>query len=476
MRKKIITFLLIVFGFLTCLIPKFANRVAYASSINIVGAYTNVLDDLRQDNDFNVDNYPVIENDYSLQLMTIAESETNELYVYVYQPSGENVDLMATSISISRKARNEDRSYINYKLSYLNSSGVFYKYLVLGFEISPDTTRYYEISSIYRAWDSQYDETSGNDNTISEVAFKVGKQFVAENGELEVYDFETIQVTSKYVGFVRYDGGYDFFGAGNSCDSHFVAFSTNKQIDKLMEVDVYFKAQWALYQEASLSTSYGEIEEKYSYLKHSDLFVYNDEYHDNDPTYTRFRIQTIDEFIQTESIENVYDNGLISVNHSSELTEECLSDLQSCQWLVRFYESNYTFSYPSHDYAISYTNVTDVSILRLKFETDGVVYNLGVVDNKQSGDNVPDNITTTNSDFTTLFKLILTLVFIVVIVAVIIAVFPNALPVIGKILSALLKSVVVVISLPFKAIGLIKETIEEEKKKYNNKKKGNKKK
>ena len=40
---------------------------------------------------------------------------------------------------------------------------------------------------------------------------------------------------------------------------------------------------------------------------------------------------------------------------------------------------------------IDSTEVTEVTILRLKFETDGVVYNLGVVDNKQSGDDVPGN-------------------------------------------------------------------------------------
>jgi hypothetical protein len=35
--------------------------------------------------------------------------------------------------------------------------------------------------------------------------------------------------------------------------------------------------------------------------------------------------------------------------------------------------------------------VTDETILRLEFVTDGVLYNLGVVDNYQSGDGVPDN-------------------------------------------------------------------------------------
>ncbi len=42
--------------------------------------------------------------------------------------------------------------------------------------------------------------------------------------------------------------------------------------------------------------------------------------------------------------------------------------------------------------------VGDVTILRLKFETDGVVYNLGVIDNKQTGSNDPINDTDINID------------------------------------------------------------------------------
>lgn len=38
-----------------------------------------------------------------------------------------------------------------------------------------------------------------------------------------------------------------------------------------------------------------------------------------------------------------------------------------------------------------YTVVEDVLILRLKFETDGVPYNLGVIDDMISGDLEPDN-------------------------------------------------------------------------------------
>ena len=43
----------------------------------------------------------------------------------------------------------------------------------------------------------------------------------------------------------------------------------------------------------------------------------------------------------------------------------------------------------SGDYEHRFVRVGDVKILRLKFKTDGVVYDLGVVDNKQTGSKDP---------------------------------------------------------------------------------------
>ena len=42
-----------------------------------------------------------------------------------------------------------------------------------------------------------------------------------------------------------------------------------------------------------------------------------------------------------------------------------------------------------NDIDLSYTETSDVMLLQLEFETDGKHYNLGVVDNKQTGSNKP---------------------------------------------------------------------------------------
>ena len=70
---------------------------AYAESTS----YSDVLDDLRKDENFSLSTYPSMANDYSLQVIQIAESTGKELFVYVYQPSGQAKDLRASSINIA---------------------------------------------------------------------------------------------------------------------------------------------------------------------------------------------------------------------------------------------------------------------------------------------------------------------------------------------------------------------------------------
>ncbi len=65
------------------------------------GEYSDVLDDLHKDTTFDASFYPERADDYSLSIITIAESEDKELFVYVHQPSGQAKDLRASSINIS---------------------------------------------------------------------------------------------------------------------------------------------------------------------------------------------------------------------------------------------------------------------------------------------------------------------------------------------------------------------------------------
>lgn len=66
-----------------------AAQVTVIAKAKSTITYTNVLEDLQRDSSFSKENYPEKETDYSLQIIQLAESSDKELFVYVYQPSGQ---------------------------------------------------------------------------------------------------------------------------------------------------------------------------------------------------------------------------------------------------------------------------------------------------------------------------------------------------------------------------------------------------
>ena len=350
-----------------------------------IGAYTgaraqampSVLTDLQKDPTFTADDYPVDESDARLQVIQIAESTARELLVYVYVPSGK---LEATSINIST-AINDSLHYVNYPLRLVDSAETLHKYRVGNLTVKADALRYYDISSIYRKWDEHFDAKPTDDNTVAEVAYPVEALFTACTvGDRVSYGrtvTETIVVTDKHVGFIRYPNGFKL--TEQSCDAHYIAFSTDRNMDYLLEADVYFVTRRCTY---TYDAYHGDETICHDPIEQSLTLLYTDVA--TNPAdglfahkYTWKRIETVADFV---------------ANEDQKLTDDTKAALQSKTWVLRFYESPYSEHTGIGSVVSSeYTKVTDVTILRLKFETNKVVYNLGVVDNKQQGDDNPDN-------------------------------------------------------------------------------------
>ena len=413
--------------------------------------YSDVLDDLQKDSSFQASYYPERAADYSLQIIQLAESVNRELFVYVYQPSGKQKDLKASSINISTTI-NDAISFISYKLDFLNSDGVFYKYKVRDFTVKDEPVRYYAITSIYRPFDGSIDAGTGNDNTITEVNYAVNKQYcfgtINGNPYVNCVDIETIVVTDKFVGFVRYMDGFKLYVG--ACDSHFVAFNTDKPMDKLLEADVYYTTQayssaWVMF--AGTSEEFGAKSDNYAYLKYTDKVEHNGGGLFAG-TYTWERIQTVEDFIANENRDNIYHGAIIDVKYSTKLTDAAMLELQGKRWVLRFAETDYTFWTGDSAYGTFATLVGDVTILRLKFETDGITYNLGVIDNKQTGGKEPSNETeidvTLNKRGKTLLWLLLLILLIVLL---------------APVLPYVLRAILWIISLPFKLIAAIVKAI-----------------
>lgn len=406
--------LIIVFCTMFSIVQNTSSLPCPAFAVDSI--YSNVLDDLKKDSTFDVKNYPVVENDYSLKIIQLAESVDKELFVYVYQPCGKS-EMRASSINLSTT------SYVdimpdNYNLKYINSNGVFFKYVVDRITVSDAEARYYGVTSIFRPFNKDYgDKEAGGGNTVSEVSFSVSKEyrFFTINGNLvtATLDIKTIQITDKFVGFVRYDTSAMNFLSWvdkDSCDSHFVAFNTDKPIDKLVEATVSWKQQDCFYTKGGTS---GERLDKKDIISDSRIINEKDstvECKRTDfysATYTWKRIESVDEFIKnTEVTTRLYSGAFIGLEQEKKLSQDDLDSLKNKQWVLRFAETDYSYRVTDEYLGttlvaknVVYENktlVSDVTILRLKFITDGVTYNLGVVDNKQTGSSEPVGDDTTN--------------------------------------------------------------------------------
>lgn len=454
LNKKITYLLAAIFAVALFVITAFVGggvtTVYAAVSENIV--YTNVLDDLKKDNSFTTVNYPEKADDYSLQVIQLAESADKELFVYVYQPSGQTKKLSACSINISTTI-NDEISYFNYKLQLLNSSGVFFKYKVNDLTVKNEPTRYYAISSIYRPFDETIDSGAEHGNTITEVNYNVSKQYcfstINGNPYVNVVDIETIVVTDKFVGFVRYKDGFKLYVG--ACDSHFVAFNTDKPIDKLLEADVYYTSQsysWTVAAFVGENQEFGEKQNNYAYLKYTDKVEHNGGGLFAG-TYKWDRIETTEQFIaENDLTQNVYSGAILDVNVANQITDEGKAALQGKKWVLRFAETSYSLGGGNGTTYSFSTLVGDVTILRLKFETDGITYNLGTIDNKQTGSDKPINNETYEVVVNNRGKWILGIIIAILLLIILAPVLPY-----------IIRFIVWVVLLPFKAIGALFKAI-----------------
>jgi len=390
--KLILTLLLLVIALIggRGINPAFA--VTYGNS--------NVLQDLQKDGSFNISDYPDKAEDYSIKVIQIAESSKNELFLYTYQPCQKTKYLIATDINMSQ-SEHVDGTRL-YELILINTNGVFAKYLVKDIKVSESAIRYYNITSIYRAWDKELDGETGNNNTGEKKAFEVRNIYrvTDENGDKKYFcePTYTVNIINPYSDYLLYLTASSLpsipsikfnFERMGMIDAHYIAFSTEWEIDKLKSATVTYQSSSGVGHyntflgfDCGGDISYTDPQTGYAYPTYSDRAEYSgDFWHSGrDYSYTWDRIQTVPEFLATEK----------------NLTDETKSNLDGKQWVLRFLETERTQTETSilgyKKYTTEFTKVDKVAVLRLEFETDGIAYNLGTVADVVSGDDLPGNV------------------------------------------------------------------------------------
>lgn len=205
--------------------------------------YSNVLDDLQKDPTFDAATYPDNPEDVSVKLIQIAESDGGQLFLYVYQPSNDTIDLKCTSVSISVgfSSNGQGLSPQFYDLILVSTEGVFDKYLVNGFILPDEAERYYNIVQILRefnaAVDPESDKTEYKDTVCK--SYAVGQQWCAYtlNDKLvyEMNTFNTIKLDIVCSATVRVKERITFnnlFGVSSASDIHIVAFKCDEYVIK----------------------------------------------------------------------------------------------------------------------------------------------------------------------------------------------------------------------------------------------------
>lgn len=322
--------------------------------------------------------YPVIADDYSVQVIQIAEDINNGLVVYVYQPSAGGKNIMATSINIAVNST-ETTARKNYKLTLLASHFAVLKYKVKGVTIPDTSERTYDVSTIYRTYNKTIDGAAVDGTTVSEKAYSVGQLWTVTNtpdGEIRYSckATETITVTDKFDGTLRYKNGDNLI---NSIDRHFIAFSTDRDIDQIISADVTYIATTAMYYSMWHISSDKKVDPPATvHISRDELFSNNFDYFDQ-WAHSWYGVETVSEFLEKETLR-------------SEVKEK----IKTKQWVLSYLVTDFEFIISLGNMSGSlykYVHSSEVAILQLNFSTDGIVYDIGVVDDKVTSDPYPVN-------------------------------------------------------------------------------------
>ena len=388
--------------------------------VPIYGAYaatSEVLLDLQRDRDFDVSAYPKKRDDYSLKVIQLAESENGELVLYVYQPSCDD-RTVATFVSIAEEMNNaDDFSPALYGLELMDSDGVFYKYRVVNFPMSNAAERFYNVVMIQRPFISGIDSDGGTGTTTDRKAFGVGQYWrVKTEGDSVSYEMlqvDVVQIIDPFVSRIRKNKEV----SANSYyqDNYYVAFSTDRNIDKLLSATVSYRTRDYFYENNSFldigSTIFND-KTTYSNERFSDKDIYCDEAVELDNQHKLFGIFDIGNKYSWQRIQSAAD--FVANAGASAEDNNAVKDLQ---WVLMFDEVS-VYRYQSSGTIITTCEeagqvIDQVTILRLEFVEDGVTYNLGTVSDTISGeDHFGDGGSAAEEEFN-LWKIVLAVLLLV---------------------------------------------------------------
>lgn len=397
--RKAVALLLAAVLCLGLFIPLFTLEASAASE------YSSVLEDLTAADNFSVENYPSMTLEYfeqinkdtdpgndqtHLEVIQIAESSAGELYLYVYQPTDAELDLTASAVLLSTEF-SPDGQNINpdtYYLELVSTDSVFDKYVVKDFRVSEEPFRYYNFVTLYRNYNPDIDEvTPGGVIENFELGIGVGQQWCAyyKNDTLvyEMNTFDIVEIDIEYTDSFQLAEGLTlggFVGAYTLGDAWFVVFNVEDYVvKKIFDADLTYRVREKTMQKVNSSwhTEYGDWSDDIKVtLSSKEPVTYQ-----GDGLFAKeYEWNTIS--AAADFVRELEDQDV-------ELSDEAKAHLTEGNWVFAFAQTEKSMT-PALELS---SEVSAVTVIRLHFmDITGTVYNLGVVSDRVSPDDVPGGV------------------------------------------------------------------------------------
>lgn len=214
----------------------------------------------------------------------------------------------------------------------------------------------------------------------------------------EMLEVDVVQIINPFVSRIRKNKEV----SSNSYfqDNYYVAFSTDRNIEKLLSATVSYRTRDYFYENNSFldigSTIFND-KTTYSNERFSDKDIYCDEAIELDNQHKLFGIFDIGNKYSWQRIQSAAD--FVANAGASAEDNNAVKDLQ---WVLMFDEVS-VYRYQSSGTLITTCEeagqvIDQVTILRLEFVEDGVTYNLGTVSDTVSGENHFGDVADGNAD------------------------------------------------------------------------------
>ncbi len=395
-KKRLNKFVYIISAFVlfvvTLVLTGGAVVLPVIANADTIGA-DSVITDLSKDDTFTTSDYPIKRGDYSLNVIQIGESANGELFIYVYQPSGDN-KTKATTISIAEQLNNSDELQpVLYSLKLVDRSLTLYKYKVEKFAVSNAKERFYNLIMIQRPFISGVDNESGNGTTTDRKAYGIGQYWYAttdksKNVSYKMLNVEVVEIINPFASRIRNKkaSSSNFYYQ----DNYYIAFSTNRNIDNLLSATVSYRIQDYFYKENNVlgfdSTSFWE-KSVFSNEKLREKDIYANEVIDLEQQGFTLLFGLID-LNEKYSWGRIQSSADFIKNAGASSSDN--DEVKKLQWVLMFDEVS-VYQYQSTGGLISRVEengqiIDNVTVLRLEFIENGITYNLGTVSDTVSGE------------------------------------------------------------------------------------------